>query len=542
MKHTHRWLTTTLILALLLTPLYGLAGGEVGFQPYDPPIPMRTIINRLDATVQFKDGDTPENNVWTRLYHDRLGIDVEIIWAGSVDQSSEKVNLAIAADDLPDVFAVNRNQFEQLAAAGKLADLTDAYATYASDFVRGVMQRPGSDEALAACSMDGKLYGIPYFLNNTDETKMIWIREDWRVALDLAEPRTLQDVLDIARAFQAADPGETGMAFGLGLDDGSLDGSGGNLATFLNGFHAYPGCWMDDGEGKLVNGVVQSEPMKAGLGTLAALYEEGVIDRAFGSQRYDESVLPALNNNQLGVVFGGLWDGWWPLGEMKNVDESVEWKCYPVLSYDDQPAKIQASTLNLVTIAVVNAKYDHPEAVVKMANLCAEMLWESDAETFAVYGYDAAGNNPWNLSSVYFEFPGKNHTLYQNSVRALETGDTTALTGEEVLIYNWMKAYRDEHDLTRWGIWLSYGPDSSCSLIDYYVDNDLYELNLYYGNPTQSILDNQAVLDKLFKDYAYKIIIGELPLDAYDEFIQKWYEQGGQQITDDVNAWYAANK
>lgn len=542
MSRTHRLLLVLLSLMLLFPSMSALADPAGAFEPYDPPITMRTTVHRLDPTVQFKDGDTPENNLWKRLYAESLGIEQEIIWASSVDQNAEKVNLAIAADDLPDVFVVNRNQFEQLVAEGKLADLTEAYESLASDFIRDVMTRPGADEALKACSYEGKLYGIPYFLNYTDETKMMWIREDWRIALGLEAPKTLQDVLALARAFQQADLGETGLAIGMGLSEGSLDGSGGNLATFFNGFHAYPGIWVEDESGKLVNGTVQAEPMKAGLSVLREFYADGVIDPAFGSQRDDESVLPALNNNRLGITFGGLWDGWWPLGEMKNVDETVEWKCYPIMSIDDKPAKIQASSLNLMSIAVVNANYAHPEAAVKMANLCAEVMWQSDAETFAQYGYDAAGNNPWNLITVYFEFPGKNHTLYQHSVAALESGDTSNLTGEEVLIYNWMKAYRDGNDLTRWGIWLSYGPESSCSLIDYYLNNDLYELNRYYGNPTQALLDNTAILDKLFKDYAYKIVTGELPLDAYDEFITKWYEQGGAQITADVNAWYEANK
>jgi len=39
-------------------------------------------------------------------------------------------------------------------------------------------------------------------------------------------------------------------------------------------------------------------------------------------------------------------------------------------------------------------------------------MWKSTPEVFAKYGYDAAGNNPWNLSPVYFEGPGKNQTLY----------------------------------------------------------------------------------------------------------------------------------
>jgi putative aldouronate transport system substrate-binding protein len=123
-------------------------------------------------------------------------------------------------------------------------------------------------------------------------------------------------------------------------------------------------------------------------------------------------------------------------------------------------------------------------------------------------------------------------------VKALETGDTQGLNGEDTLIYNWMVDYRDKGDLARWGIWLSYGPSSACSKMEYYLNNNLYQFNEFYGNPPASMVDNTALLEKLFVDYAVKIIAGDMPPAKYDEFVSEWLKQGGQKITDDVNAWF----
>jgi putative aldouronate transport system substrate-binding protein len=78
--------------------------------------------------------------------------------------------------------------------------------------------------------------------------------------------------------------------------------------------------------------------------------------------------------------------------------------------------------------------------------------------------------------------------------------------------------------------------------MEYYQNNDLYQFNEFYGSSPQSMLDNTAILEKLFLDYALKIVSGEIPVEKYDEFVTEWYAQGGKQITDDVNAWYASFK
>jgi ABC-type glycerol-3-phosphate transport system substrate-binding protein len=43
---------------------------------------------------------------------------------------------------------------------------------------------------------------------------------------------------------------------------------------------------------------------------------------------------------------------------------------------------------------------------------------------------------------------------------------------------------------------------------------------------------------KLFQEVLTKIVIGELPLEAYDEYVKKWNASGGEVVTQRVQEWY----
>ena len=41
-------------------------------------------------------------------------------------------------------------------------------------------------------------------------------------------------------------------------------------------------------------------------------------------------------------------------------------------------------------------------------------------------------------------------------------------------------------------------------------------------------------LEKLESEIMLKIVMGEEPVSAFDDFIDKWYSSGGEQITQEV--------
>lgn len=63
------------------------------------------------------------------------------------------------------------------------------------------------------------------------------------------------------------------------------------------------------------------------------------------------------------------------------------------------------------------------------------------------------------------------------------------------------------------------------------------------GMPT-SIYDGYAdILNKtLYVEYASKIIVGEYDIDKFDEFVERWYASGGEEVTQAARAWYASEQ
>lgn len=59
------------------------------------------------------------------------------------------------------------------------------------------------------------------------------------------------------------------------------------------------------------------------------------------------------------------------------------------------------------------------------------------------------------------------------------------------------------------------------------------------GQPTVTMIERQADLDTLVSTQLIVMVKGTVPLDDFDQFVQDWKDQGGDQITEEVNQWYA---
>lgn len=60
----------------------------------------------------------------------------------------------------------------------------------------------------------------------------------------------------------------------------------------------------------------------------------------------------------------------------------------------------------------------------------------------------------------------------------------------------------------------------------------------YYQS--ESLLEFGPELQKMWIEYAVKIIIGEYPLSEWDTFVNLWNKNGGEAITKEMNAYYAS--
>lgn len=55
---------------------------------------------------------------------------------------------------------------------------------------------------------------------------------------------------------------------------------------------------------------------------------------------------------------------------------------------------------------------------------------------------------------------------------------------------------------------------------------------------SESMIENQAVLEDLEIQTFTNIITGQSPVDEFDSFVEQWNALGGEMITQEVNEWH----
>ena len=66
--------------------------------------------------------------------------------------------------------------------------------------------------------------------------------------------------------------------------------------------------------------------------------------------------------------------------------------------------------------------------------------------------------------------------------------------------------------------------------------------NLFNTAPTDTMKKCWEQLQTMEKQVYTNIIYGKEPIEAFDQFVEEWKAQGGEQITQEVNEWYKTVK
>ena len=162
-------LTLALLIALSGTALASksqLAGNLGDFsasswgnlEPYAEPITM-TIGIPVDLSKAFPEGDSYENNVWSRAYEEELGIKLELAFTAA--NTDDKINTLIATGDIPDLLCVNSAQLKMLSNSGLIRDdLYDVYMANAGEGMRTIIEGVGGDAAIPSATYNGKMMAL----------------------------------------------------------------------------------------------------------------------------------------------------------------------------------------------------------------------------------------------------------------------------------------------------------------------------------------------------------------------------------------------
>jgi len=513
---------------------------------WDQPFPETVLISAAaphGTNWHFRGDDDVNDNPWTRLYMDRLNVQVEFEWT-AIDDYPMLMNLAIAAGDLPDVFNIGPGfdplLFNQLVDQGMLLDLTDAYRTYASQRIQDFELT--DPDTIQNFMVDGRIFGLPrYYYGQIDQPWHMWVRKDWFEAEGSPEIRTVQDLEDLMRAFMD----NHGAAYGIGVNDNLqwLLRTAPMWGAYVGNIHDHQYFWMPDQTGRLRPGISFPE-FEVALENWARWFDEGLISADFtaAGSEWGGRVQEDLINGVFGVHAWWQWWGWYsarPIVELTG-DPDTYFIPFNLPTVDGaQPARGQIFFPNNDVI-VASADFQNPAAWMRVLSLVDHMIFSPDAglnedelEYYMLDGMEHAMAFPFKIID-----PQADMLQYIHVLHALETGDTSELfTAGMQSKYSHSRQWIDTQADPEWlGAFLQMGFDGSAyARSQHLFDTNRIVRTALWGVQPPEFGEAGATGDMLIEEIML-IIMGVRPASDWPDILEQWYAQGGQIKEDAVNA------
>jgi putative aldouronate transport system substrate-binding protein len=525
--------------------------------PLNPPVTI-TGSRRVDSTVTFPEGKGVDNNLFTDYMKTLLGIEWKAAWTWiAAEDGDQKYNLGMAANDLPDLCEnVTGTILVKMYEADLVEDITESFDNLASEEWIKAKWAPYGNLPWAYASYQGRKKGWPYVERAYQNDKVMWMRQDWLDKLGLAAPTTIEELYAVATAFKSAGLGQgaAGSTLGIAAQQelgyswyGSFDPIIGSIAGTL------PGYWTEDASGMLQNGSVDPR-MKNALETLALWYKEGLIPADFPTRPTAEAQ-KLVAGNQVGIHFTPAWDSGWGCAESKKNDPTAVWKPYDIPAGAEGKKKHWSNPF-VGVVSPIRKGMPYVDAFIKQNNFNAE--WGENPEYRCF-------NNPAFEGLTFNIVDGKVVTESMSYMKwgfgpigGTGGGGVDPARDDTNLRYqlSWKDIPEDQRDAAQATFFDDPTGASTLYQEAALLVADVSEAegikNMFNSLPTTTMVElgtdlgtsggENNRLGSLATETLTAIITGQKPLDAFDEFVSTWKSLGGDQITAEVNDWYATQK
>lgn len=477
------------------------------------------------------EGNTYEDNAYTRYLRKMLNIQNESVYMEREERYDEYVNILVKDHTLPDVLVVSdRETLHELVENDLVENLTDVYESCASPRIKEMYDSYGG-ELLEGGMFDGRLMAIPETVIDHGPC-LLWLRKDWMEELGLSEPESLEEAFTIIEAFRenrmGAEVGEEPIGL---LCDTSLVGTTStnySVEPVFDSFHASPQRWIQNDQGEIVYGSVTEETKEA-LGYLNQLYERGILDTDF-ALRAQNNLRDLVVEGKCGAFFGLWWTPNNPLMDTYSQECGAEWEPY-YFTGDVQIEDQRFTTFRDNKYVVVRKGYEHPEIVMKIISVLFDYTRYEAKDADEVNSYFALNVDPTARPLVinvdYYEATYK----VTKNIRKALAGEISvnSLSAIEKSYYDACSNYLEGRNVTAED-WAAY--KSRISAVGLLIDGN-------YKPPVRKYLEDTdgeipETLKTLEKNTFIQIIMGKKPLEYFDEFVKMWYEQGGEELTEQV--------
>lgn len=530
----------------------GSAGGSAGEAvvstknadgKYDPVITI-SVAKQLDENAgRYAEGEDINKNPMTELAVEKLGIRMETtLLGGDAGNYDTKLRLALTgSEELPDVFPVYGTQMiADMIESGRVKALDEDIEKYMPDRLKEIYDK--YPETFYPVTKDGKIYGLACSPALTEGQVMV-IRQDWLDNLGLSAPTNMDEFETVIKAFTEDDPDGNGVddTYGFTYAGDSIYNTGW-VADPVTLFSAYsgkniPGSWAENENGELVYGSIHEGNKKA-LERMAQWHANGwLFQEAAATGAWD--AMMQFTEGKAGIFIGRPW-AIVSVGDVVSVHPDAVIKAYPNICQDNGDPTYQTAQVNDGWL-MFNKDFDNMEAFFTYYDWLYDAAFGTGDFTNGYlegYDYDIVDGEVVFDSSKFDPpvtdpfMPGKS-TVLKNSP-ALDSMQAYAdiAEGKTPESSAQIRAAADFETV----------PAMSEGFVVAHEHRDELISSLFNAEPTATMKKNWEQLQTMEKQVYTNIIYGKEPIEAFDQFVEEWKAQGGEQITQEVNEWYKTVK
>lgn len=434
-------------------------------------------------------------------------VTIEDVFLPSWGDMYTKVNLLMSdMDEMPDViwFPSMDQEFKNWSDNGLLHDMTPLLQKHGNN----ILNYYSKDTLYYSWDPSGKIYRLPGDVAEAGSMTTI-LRKDWLDNLGLNVPSTLDEYIDVLRAFTHDDPDGNGQpdTFGITGDN--------NYRSFTPFFYAYgvdPESFIIQEDGTVKFGATMPEVREV-LEILQGLSNEGVIDPRMLTSIEESMVEEIISQGKVGSVY--RWIAYF------NPDNSVQ-RSFKAINPDGEYIQIdpvagpngfasdRPSEVNGWAFLGITAAAEEPEAAMQVLDRIA---------------------SPEVYKLITFGKEGEHYELVDGQYVSLIEPDEMNNLG--LRNYDWYISRKDEANI-----------QNSPEVIDMYARAEqtsmpMREKIAYFKGDDRPVWEEYGTDILTLRDTTFwGIIAGTLPITAFDDFVEQYYQLNGAEIDQEATELY----
>jgi putative aldouronate transport system substrate-binding protein len=450
--------------------------------------------------LQTAEGEPPQpDNDVEKAIEKYTNTQLDIQWSTAI---KDKLPILIASGDLPNVVAVGSSLLKLPYMVNALrSDLFWDLTPYIKDYPNLSKINPQIYENL---SFDGKIYGLPQV--RPLSRRATSFRQDWLDNLGLKEPKTVDDLYKVLRAFTYDDPDKNGKNDTYGL----LEFKDFGILTRVANWLGAPNQW-EVKDGKFIAAPTTNEYFAA-LQFIKRLYDEKIMNQDFAVME-KTAWNAAFQAGKGGMVENITNSAFKQEEELKKVNPNAKLNMFSKLSGpkgDKTPGEGGFNDIIMISKSSVKT-----EAELKRILSFYEKLGEEPMATLL----------EWGIEGKHYKLEN-NKPVYTN----------VSLYNAEVLPYAQKVNSADRMKNAKPG---DYPP---LKQLEFKLNNENEKYAV--SNPALPFIsatysEKGQELEKIIKDATIKFTMGQLDEAGWKKAVENWRSSGGDKVAEEFAVEYA---